>query len=156
MIGRLPIMLRSQLCHLYGKSEQEMIAMKECPLDPGGYFIIDGGEKALMMQEQAVSNRIMIEQCPKKLIQAVVTSNTSENKSRLVVCYSGKVKSKDRLYVKHSGFTVPIPLIIMIKAMGADGITFQDSQISQMVGCGSDGTVDPESCSKSQKKSSEA
>ena len=36
MIGRMPVMLRSSKCMLYKKSERELAAMKECPLDPGG------------------------------------------------------------------------------------------------------------------------
>jgi hypothetical protein len=38
----LPIMLRSCKCVLYQKNETEMAKMKECPLDPGGYFITRG------------------------------------------------------------------------------------------------------------------
>jgi DNA-directed RNA polymerase III subunit RPC2 len=35
-------MLRSCKCVLYEKNEAEMAKMKECPLDPGGYFITRG------------------------------------------------------------------------------------------------------------------
>jgi hypothetical protein len=35
-------MLRSCKCALYQKNEAEMAKMKECPLDPGGYFITRG------------------------------------------------------------------------------------------------------------------
>ena len=45
VIGRIPIMLRSSKCVLTGKSEEELAQLKECPLDPGGYFIIRGVEK---------------------------------------------------------------------------------------------------------------
>ena len=38
-------MLRSSKCVLTGKSEEELAQLKECPLDPGGYFIIRGVEK---------------------------------------------------------------------------------------------------------------
>jgi DNA-directed RNA polymerase III subunit RPC2 len=38
-------MLRSDLCVLKGKGEFELAAMNECPLDPGGYFIVKGQEK---------------------------------------------------------------------------------------------------------------
>ena len=30
---------------LAGKSESELAAMTECPLDPGGYFVVKGTEK---------------------------------------------------------------------------------------------------------------
>lgn len=61
VIGRIPIMLRSSKCHLYGKNEMEMAKMNECPLDPGGYFIIRGTEKVLLIQEQLSKNRMLVE-----------------------------------------------------------------------------------------------
>ena len=73
-IGRLPMMLQSSQCILSGKSEQEMALLHECPLDPGGYFIINGTEKVILVQEQLSKNRILIEKEPKKdIIQATVT-----------------------------------------------------------------------------------
>jgi DNA-directed RNA polymerase beta subunit len=51
-IGRIPIMLRSSKCCLHGKSDDEIAAMKECIYDPGGYFVVKGVEKAMLMQEQ--------------------------------------------------------------------------------------------------------
>ena len=41
----MPIMLRSEKCHLYKQTEHKMYKMKECPNDPGGYFIAKGQEK---------------------------------------------------------------------------------------------------------------
>ena len=43
--NRMPIMLRSEKCHLYKQTEHKMYKMKECPNDPGGYFIAKGQEK---------------------------------------------------------------------------------------------------------------
>ena len=55
-IGRIPIMLRSCKCVLSGSSDEELAAQKECPFDPGGYFIIKGVEKVILMQEQVRCN----------------------------------------------------------------------------------------------------
>jgi DNA-directed RNA polymerase III subunit RPC2 len=44
-VGRLPIMLRSDNCSLNGKTEAELAKLGECPLDPGGYFVVRGQEK---------------------------------------------------------------------------------------------------------------
>lgn len=38
-------MLRSGKCVLKGKSEAQLAQMTECPLDPGGYFVVKGTEK---------------------------------------------------------------------------------------------------------------
>ena len=51
-IGRMPIMLRSEKCILHGKSDSELAELKECAYDPGGYFIVKGVEKVILMQEQ--------------------------------------------------------------------------------------------------------
>jgi DNA-directed RNA polymerase III subunit RPC2 len=61
MIGRLPIMLRSSHCVLTGKNEAELARMKECPLDPGGYFVVKGTEKVILVQEQLSKNRIIVD-----------------------------------------------------------------------------------------------
>ena len=74
-IGRLPIMLRSNKCVLTGKNKAQLAAMNECPLDPGGYFVVKGTEKVILVQEQLSKNRIIVETEPKKgLVQASVTS----------------------------------------------------------------------------------
>jgi len=73
-LGRLPVMLRSNICVLSGKDEMEMARLKECPLDPGGYFIVNGTEKVILVQEQLSKNRIIVESEPKKgIVQASVT-----------------------------------------------------------------------------------
>jgi hypothetical protein len=39
-IGRLPLMLRCDRCVLAGKTDAQLAALGECPLDPGGYFVV--------------------------------------------------------------------------------------------------------------------
>lgn len=46
---------------LKGKSEAELARLGECPLDPGGYFIVRGTEKVILIQEQLSKNRIIID-----------------------------------------------------------------------------------------------
>ncbi|KAI4891840.1 hypothetical protein NFI96_008027 [Prochilodus magdalenae] len=45
-IGKIPIMLRSTYCLLSGLTDRDLCELNECPLDPGGYFIINGSEKS--------------------------------------------------------------------------------------------------------------
>jgi DNA-directed RNA polymerase III subunit RPC2 len=73
-IGRMPVMLRSSKCVLTDKSDDEMSIMNECPLDPGGYFIVGGTEKVILVQEQLSKNRVLVEADAKKgIVQASVT-----------------------------------------------------------------------------------
>lgn len=62
MIGKLPIMLKSKYCHLYGLKREELIKRGEDPDDVGGYFIINGNERVLISVEDLASNRIFIEE----------------------------------------------------------------------------------------------
>ena len=61
VIGELPVMVKSKLCALYGKSDQELIEVGEDPKDPGGYFIINGSEKVIVAIEDLAPNKILIE-----------------------------------------------------------------------------------------------
>jgi DNA-directed RNA polymerase III subunit RPC2 len=65
-IGRMPIMLKSATCRLAGKNDRQMAQMNECALDPGGYFIVNGTEKVILVQEQLSKNRVIVEADPKK------------------------------------------------------------------------------------------
>lgn len=51
-IGKIPIMLRSTYCLLSNLTDRDLTELNECPLDPGGYFIINGSEKVLIAQEK--------------------------------------------------------------------------------------------------------
>ena len=66
-------MLRSSNCCLNGKNEEELAKMNECPLDPGGYFIVKGTEKVILIQEQLSKNRIIVDTDKKGQVCASVT-----------------------------------------------------------------------------------
>ena len=59
-IGRLPIMLRSCCCLLNKLSDRDLNEVNECPLDPGGYFVINGSEKVLIAQEKMTTNTVFV------------------------------------------------------------------------------------------------
>ncbi|XP_065164885.1 LOW QUALITY PROTEIN: DNA-directed RNA polymerase III subunit RPC2-like [Atheta coriaria] len=124
LIGRMPIMLRSSNCVLDNKSEYELAKMNECPLDPGGYFVVKGQEKVILIQEQLSKNRIIVEE-GKYGIQCQVTSSTHEKKTRTLVFGKG-----NKYYMGHNTFTDPIPISIVFKAMGITS----DQEICQIIG----------------------
>jgi DNA-directed RNA polymerase II subunit RPB2 len=43
--GTIPLMVKSSFCALYGMTGKETASCLECPMDPGGYFIVNGSEK---------------------------------------------------------------------------------------------------------------
>ncbi|ROW04018.1 hypothetical protein VSDG_01126 [Cytospora chrysosperma] len=129
-LGRMPIMLKSSKCGLAGATNRQMEFMNECPLDPGGYFIIGGTEKVILIQEQLSKNRVIVEADEKKeLIQASVTSSTHERKSKTYV-----ILKKDRIILRHNVLVEDIPIAIILKAFGG----LSDYEIMQLV-AGPDG-----------------
>ncbi|KAF8918335.1 hypothetical protein CPB85DRAFT_1281548 [Mucidula mucida] len=114
-IGRLPIMLRSSKCVLTNRSDADLARMTECPLDPGGYFIVKGTEKVILVQEQLSKNRIIVEtDSVKGIVQASCTSSTHGGiKSKTYV-----ITKKGRIYLRHNSVTEDIPIAIALKALG--------------------------------------
>jgi len=57
-IGKIPVMLRSNVCNL---TENNRIQNKECSNDYGGYFIIKGKERVLIGQLRRAYNKVYVE-----------------------------------------------------------------------------------------------
>ena len=57
-IGKMPIMLKSNICVLNQYKHFENTLTGECKFDAGGYFIINGSEKTVLGQERAAENRV--------------------------------------------------------------------------------------------------
>ena len=57
-IGKLPVMLKSNICLLSQYKHISHNITGECELDAGGYFIINGSEKTVLGQERAAENKI--------------------------------------------------------------------------------------------------
>ena len=134
-IGKLPIMLRSSLCILSALPLPNQTG--ECPLDPGGYFIINGSEKTCLGQERAAENNI---QCfdarkannrwawtaeiksvpdfkcisPKQLVMAIASKNNGQGHAIYVHVPR----------IKHS-----IPLFVLFRALGLT----TDSEICYLI-----------------------
>ena len=124
-IGRMPLMLRSDRCALSGKTEQEMADLGECPLDPGGYFIIKGAEKVILIQEQLSKNRIIVDVDAHGQILSSVTSSTHERKSKTTL-----VIKQGKFYLRHNAFVEDANIAIVMRAMGAES----DQEIFQLIG----------------------
>ena len=59
-IADVPIMIHSMYCQLANMRDLELTSIQECPLDPGGYFIINGSEKVLIAQEKMATNTVYV------------------------------------------------------------------------------------------------
>ncbi len=125
-IGNLPIMLKSNFCHLNKLNREERIEKGEDPEDPGGYFIINGTEKVIISVEDLCSNHLL------------VTKETT-----------GTSKFVGKMFSEHGAFKIPhtierlkdglfyisfmrikrAPIVMVIKALGL----LKDEEIMGMV-----------------------
>ncbi|GMT18887.1 hypothetical protein PFISCL1PPCAC_10184, partial [Pristionchus fissidentatus] len=114
-IGRMPIMLQSSRCVLKDLAEEALARVHECPFDPGGYFVVRGSEKVILIQEQLTKNRLMIGRNSTKDLQCEVLSSTTERKSKTYV-----LVKKNKYVLRHNQLSDDLPVAIVFKAMGIE------------------------------------
>ena len=125
-IGKLPIMLKSNICVLKQYSHLSARLLGECSADPGGYFIINGSEKTILPQERARENTVMCFNITKNNNK---WSWIAEMKSVPIrKCISPKqinitIATKNNgyghaIYIQIPRIKIPIPLFILYRALG--------------------------------------
>ena len=125
-MGKLPIMLKSDICVLKQYKHTDPRVSGECYMDAGGYFIINGSEKTCLAQERAAENTI---QCFNYGKSSTKWSCGAEIKSVPdTKCISPKqiamyISTKNNgfgngMYLQIPRIKIPIPLFIVFRAMG--------------------------------------
>lgn len=125
-IGKLPIMLKSNICILNQYNHFETFKTGECRYDPGGYFIINGSEKIVLGQERACENKVQCFNISKnntKYTWLAEIKSIPDDK-----CISPKqinmmVSSKNNgfgypIYIQIPRIKQPIPIFIVFRALG--------------------------------------
>ncbi|KYH39134.1 MAG: DNA-directed RNA polymerase subunit B [Candidatus Bathyarchaeota archaeon B23] len=127
-IGELPVMVKSDLCVLSRFSRDELIRIGEDPDEVGGYFIINGSERVIVALEDLAPNRVLVEideRGSKPVYRAKVFSTTVGFRARIEMV----IKSKGEMEVSIPGVPVPIPLIVLMRALGVE----TDREVAEMV-----------------------
>lgn len=115
--GDLPVMVKSSICPLSTMGRDELIRAKEDPDDPGGYFIVNGTERILVLVEEIAPNRI---------IASKVSSGNVAEVARIHSEKDGYVQ-RHLLERRHDGIITisfanvnKLPLAILMKALGLE------------------------------------
>ncbi|CAM9376047.1 DNA-directed RNA polymerase II subunit RPB2 [Lethenteron reissneri] len=129
-IGKIPIMLRSTYCLLSGLTDRDLCELNECPLDPGGYFIINGSEKVLIAQEKMATNTVYVfAKKDSKYAYTAECRSCLENSSRPTSTIWVSMLARGGQGVRKSAIgqrivaTLPyirqeVPIIIVFRALG--------------------------------------
>ncbi len=131
-IGKIPIMVRSKYCNTHGMSKEELIQNQMDHLDPGGYFIINGNERVMVMVEDLAENQPFIEDDSKGNLTLRLFSlrgtyripiTISENKEGLIELSFSRFRD--------------IPAVIILKSLGLT----KEADIAKYIGKETDSVI---------------
>jgi DNA-directed RNA polymerase II subunit RPB2 len=119
---KIPTMIGSYVCNLYGKTQAEKIKDGECRNDPHGYFIIKGVERVIVALQRPNYNFVQV-------IEQSITNNTkykyiseirsvSEESGYSVLVQVMIGITNNEIMVSLPNIREPIPAGIVFKAMG--------------------------------------
>jgi len=116
-IGELPIMVKSKICALTNRSDEELITKKEDPLDPGGYFIVNGSERVIVAIEDLAVNKILLERNERTDSVIAKVFSTRHGFRALVTV---ERKRDGLLRVAFPSVPGKIPFVTLLKALGME------------------------------------
>jgi len=131
-LGRIPIIVKSKACNLYGLSKEELIAKYVDPNDSGGYFLINGNERVLVMAEDLASNQAFMEN--QKVKGFVLRLFSQRGAYKIPV--SINENKEGLLEISFSRFR-KIPLVLLLKSLGM----VSEAEISKLIGKQTDGLL---------------
>ncbi|RMD67104.1 DNA-directed RNA polymerase subunit B'' [Candidatus Pacearchaeota archaeon] len=130
-IGRIPVMVRSCICNTNSMSNEEMIKQGMDPRDPGGYFIINGNERIVVMLEDLAPNQPFIEESGGKLNVRVfseqgayrIPTTINETNEGIIEITFSRLKN--------------VPVVVVLKALGME----REGEIAKHIGLQDDTLV---------------
>ncbi|KAK2606039.1 DNA-dependent RNA polymerase II [Conoideocrella luteorostrata] len=128
-VGKLPIMVKSKICHLSRESDESLFMVNECPYDQGGYFVINGSEKVLIAQERSAANIVQVfkKAQPSPYTYTAEIRSALEKGSRLISSLQLKLYGKGDSARGGFGQTIhttlpfvksDLPIAIVFRALG--------------------------------------
>src|SRR5712692_8101559 len=127
-IGDLPVMIKSKICLISRLGPDDLIGVGEDPLDPGGYFIVNGSERVIVALEDLAANRILIDvehTGVNPSYKAKIFSTTVGFRARIECT----LKADGAIWVTMPGIPSDIPLMILMRALGFE----EDAKIAELV-----------------------
>jgi DNA-directed RNA polymerase subunit B len=110
-LGDLPIMVRSRSCTLDGLNREELIASGEDPDDPGGYFVVNGTERVIVLVEEVLPNRPIVE-----IKDDVVTARINSEVASFVQKHL--LERKDNIINISFANLKKLPVVVLLRALG--------------------------------------
>ncbi|XP_057957575.1 DNA-directed RNA polymerases IV and V subunit 2 [Malania oleifera] len=136
IIGRIPVMVKSELCWMNG------IEKGDCDFDHGGYFLIKGAEKTFIAQEQVCLKRLWVSSKPNWMVAYRPTAKRKRVYIKLVE--APKVENirggEKILNVYFSSVEIPVWILFFFLGVKSDkeavdliDLGFDDARVSNIL-----------------------
>ncbi|MDP1729360.1 MAG: DNA-directed RNA polymerase subunit B'', partial [archaeon] len=130
-VGYLPVIVKSNACNIAGKTKEELEKLYIDPLDTGGYFIINGNERVMVMTEDLAENQPFIERSKGKLMLRLFSRRGSYRIPISII-----ETTEGIIELSFSRFK-NIPAIVVLKALGLT----KESDIAYYIGRENDSLI---------------
>jgi len=125
---KFPIMVRTEYCWLKGANDRLLAEFGECPLDQGGYFIINGSEKVLIALERMANNFVYAfgKKQPSKYqwvceIRSALFEGAAGNSGfavKMLTDMGGKSFCRGQLVCTCPYLRIEVPIVVVFRALG--------------------------------------
>jgi DNA-directed RNA polymerase II subunit RPB2 len=130
-LGKIPIILHSNMCILNKLNNETLGQVGECRYDPGGYLIIDGREKVIMSQERKAENTIFLSKLNNpnlkfthiaeiKSVSAEAFTTARTNKLQLETKGTITVRLGQKNPFLQEVYGRDVPLFVMFRVLGIE------------------------------------
>jgi DNA-directed RNA polymerase subunit B len=113
--GNVPMMVGSRYCSLNGMSKNEIEEAGEDPDDPGGYFIVNGTERTLVLIEEIAPNRLIVSKQNKGNFTESIRINSQ--REGYVQRHLIERKNDGSIYISFANIR-RLPIVVLLKSLG--------------------------------------
>ncbi len=130
-IGRIPVMVGSNICNKASLTEEEKQEHFIDPKDPGGYFLLNGNERVMVLMEDLAANQPFIEEKKGNLMLRLFSQRGAY---RIPISIT---ETKEGIIETSFSRFQDIPIVVLLKALGME----KDSDIAKFIGKETDSVI---------------
>ncbi len=117
LLAEMPVMLKSKICPISKISREELEESGEDPDDPGGYFIINGTERVLVLMEEIAPNRMILEEQNVGNYTELIRINSERN--GFIQRHTIERKNDGTIYISFANIR-RLPIVVLLKLLGLE------------------------------------
>lgn len=115
--GDMPVMVKSKVCPLTSFSRKQLIEAGEDPDDPGGYFIVNGTERILVLVEEIVNDKVIVERVSAGSIIEIARIHSEKN--GYIQRHLLERKKSGEILLSFANIT-RVPITLILRALGLE------------------------------------